>query len=157
MADINDGKPIAFEQGGKIALTDSGTEHVFVNRERGTLQVEDGGYEVLEWHDRGTPKLPREGSGQYSTVRLSLKLTKLEATSLVSLSKKRAAAPGDVYEYTSLVITFPIDKGLAAGTKRTYTGVFFARPAVIREGQELDTIELEMKSILPLGTDAAHS
>lgn len=153
MADINNGKPLAFEQGGILTLTDGSDVWTVINRERGTLQVDEGGYQVVEWHDRGTPKLPREGSGIPSRIRLTLKLTKLESDSLADLSKKRAAAPGDVYPFDSMVIEFVLDKTPTAFSKREFTGVHFARPAVVREGQELDTVELEFLSTDPLGDD----
>lgn len=152
---INNTQPIRFEAGGTATFTDSAALDVEVNnREKGTLEVEQGGYEVLDYQNKGLNQIPLEGDQVMSRIRMRMKLTKKGTNDIMSLSQARDTTTGLVKVYT-LVVRWLDHKNVATYTQHTFTNVFFTRPARIVEGTRFDTVEVEMMSTNPQSTYAA--
>lgn len=155
MAAINDGQPIRFEAGGTITFTDSGSLNVEVNnRERGTLEVQDGGHEVLPFNNKGVMQTPLEGDELPSTIRLRVKLTKKHTNDIITLSQNRDTSTGRVKIYT-VVVKWLDHKNVSTFTSHTFAGVYFASKVRVTEGDRFDTVEIMLNSTTALATYAA--
>lgn len=158
MADINTKLPMRFESGGEFALLDGATEYTFKQIDPGTLQYEPGGYEPLNYTDRGEQQFPLEGDERLSIIRLQLKLSEFEASKVLALSRARDTGTGKMKAY-GLELRWRDYKGATAGDKVTFaaTDGYFTKPAMVRAGERFDTVEIEMAFIDPLGTIATHT
>lgn len=156
MPDINATQPIRFEAGGIFRIYDGASLDVTViNREKGTLEIEQGAYEILDYQDRGVNQPSLEGDEQPSTVRLRVKTVKRHTNDLMQLGQARDTATGLKKRY-NVDISVPDFKGAATGTKYTFTGVSFVRPPRIVEGTRFDLAEIELVSTNPQATYAAY-
>lgn len=154
MADttINNGSPLRFEAGGVFRLTDGATDYAIVNRDRGTLQIEEGGYEVLRYRDRDANKLPLRGGEEPTKIKLTMKLTSLNTADIVALSKKKESAKNLMYSF-AVAIEWPDTDATATIHKRSFASAYFVKPAMVKEGADFDTVEIEMEAVAGLGTD----
>lgn len=156
---INAGLPIKFDLGGTVTVTDGSTDYVLHNRAPGTLQVEPGGYEQLEFTELGAVQTPIEGNQKPTMVRLSLRLTHGDTTDIIALSKARVSGTGTIraVKTYSVKIVWPQVVGQTTLKQLALTGCWFAGPVKIKEGNEFDTVEVELKSSDALGTDTPYT
>lgn len=156
MADINATQPIRFNAGGIFRIYDGASIDVtLINRESGTLEIEEGKYEDLSYQDRGVNQTSLEGDEIPSMIRIQCKLVKTHTNSLRALAAARNTSAGKFTEY-SIDISIPDYKGAATGTKYTFTGCYFPKTPRVREGTRFDINEVEIVSRNPLATVAAY-
>jgi len=153
---INTGQPLRLEQGGLLKLIDGATDpYEIQNREKGTVQLEDGWYEPLRYNNKGQMQVPVEGDERPSTFRATLMLTSTAAGQLLVVSQGRNTAAGLLKVYI-LEVHWPAYKGATTGHKATIANAYFLKPVQIQEGQEFDTVTIEMESSEPKWTLATY-
>lgn len=148
---INTAQPLRLEQGGLFRLVDiadASAAYEVQNREKGTVQLKDGWYQPLRYTNKGEMQVPVEGDEQPSTLRATLKLTSMEADELLTISQQRNTADGKLRRFT-VELQWPEYKGGAVLWSAILTNACFISPVEITEGQEFDTVTLEMESSEP--------
>lgn len=145
----NTAQPIRFEAGGILRLVDGASSYVFAALEPGSLEIDAGGYEPLNYTDRGEQQAPLEGDERLTTVKVRAKLTRgTGAGELVTLSSARDATAGLMKIY-QLEIEIPHFKGASAKQKMVLANTYFTKPAMVKASERYDTVELEMQSTEP--------
>mgnify|MGYP007117021471 CR=1 FL=1 len=152
---INSGQPLRFEQGGVLRLSRGGTDYAVVNRDKGTVQFEDGWYDALRYNDRGQMQVPLEGDERPSTLRATVKLTSVATAQLLALAQTRDTSTGKVAVWT-VQLDFPAYKGATTGHRFSIANAYFLKPVQVQEGQEFDTVTIEMESSEPNWTLATY-
>jgi hypothetical protein len=152
---INTAQPLRLEQGGRLRIIDGATTYEVQNRDKGTVQLADGWYEPLRYNNKGEMQVPVEGDEQPSTLRAVVKLTSFDASQLLTVAQQRDTSTGKLKTY-SLEIDWPDYKGASTGHKATIANAYFIRPVQIQEGQEFDTVTIEMESSEPKWTLAGY-
>lgn len=147
---INSTKPLILELGGVVRLVDGSSGYDFQQKERGTLEIEPGGYEVLRYQNSGINQIPVEGSEGTTKVRLRVKLTSLAATQIVTLLQARDTATGLVKVYGLEVIWYKTKDPASESHKATLTEVYASAQPKIKAGTDFDTVEIELESNDPL-------
>ena len=154
MPTINDGQPLRLEQGGKLRLEDmddADAAYEAVNRDKGTVQLEDGWFEPLRYNDRGQMQVPLEGDERPSTFRATLKLTSADADELLTLAQQ-IGATGLMRKWRVQVV-WPRWKGETTNPHTaTIENAYFLKPVQVTEGQEFDTVTIEMEASEALWT-----
>lgn len=158
MADnnINTGDPIRFESGGIFKLDDGTDTHTIETTEPGTLQVEEGGRQALEYKDRGTPQTPVRGDKEYSEIRLNVKLTSMAAGEVLKLLGEDASSGANPTTFSSLEISWKDDPDASTGDRLTFTTVWAPHPPRIRAGAEFDTVEIALRTTDSFATKATY-
>jgi hypothetical protein len=147
MPDINDTIPICIEAGSTIELVESATTHTLKNLEAGTLEFTKPLRKAKEYTDRDAIQTPLEsGVTIPGTVKMTVKLTKYEATNWWNLIHTAGAA-GLVKLFTTLTIKVPDYFGHTAGTQFIFTDLWLNRedPPTVKAGQDFDTVTCAFK------------
>lgn len=149
MPNVNQGLPIRLEANGVIQLVDGVTEYDIFALEPGTVEIHPGFYEPLTYKDRGEQQPPLEGDEQLSTVRLTLKLTTLQASEVYAILTSRAS--DGKMKLFSFVAKWKDTKHGGTYEVATIANCFLSNGApVIRTSDRFDLLEIEMMSIEPL-------
>ncbi len=146
MANVNTAKPIPFESGGIFTLTASAVDYVFFQIEPGTLRFEPGGYEPLNFTDRGVQQSPLEGDERISKISVDLKLTSLAATQVYTLLSARDTATGLMKQFT-VKIQWPTVKGGVTGHQILATRCYAATVSPIEAGTKFDIVKVMLESL----------
>lgn len=152
---INTAQPLRLEQGGLLKIVDGATTYELQNREKGTLQIKDGWYGVLRYHNKGEMQVPVEGDEQPSTGRFTLKLTSFDSAQAATLAQQRDTTTGKLKTY-SLEVHWPDYKGATTGHKATIANAYLVEGIDIQEGQEFDTVTFAFESSEPKWTIAGY-
>lgn len=150
---INNDTPKRFEAGGKFILIDGATEYELLQMEPGSVSLEPGGYEPLNYTDRGVQQFPLEGDERLSMIKATLKLSEFDSSTLIALGNGRDTSTGKMKAF-GVRIEWYDHKGAATGDSAAYanTKCYFTKPPVIKTGDKFDTVEIELASISPLPT-----
>jgi len=155
MANLNAGKPIRWENGGKVLIGSDPIKNIV----EGTLQYDIPGYEPVPNMDRGELTEIIAGNQRPCRVRLSLKYTGLVESDalleklmgpLASNNVANVTNTGELFTFTLTVVS-PKGKGVTgAGSANQYVftkcylpdGVSYRSAA----GTNFDTLELDLVS-----------
>lgn len=144
------------EAGAIIQIGDGVTTYDLKVYEPGTLEIEEGWYEPLEFTDRGAQQTPYEGDERPSTIRIQAKYTgRHNAADLSKHVSQRDTTTGLMKLFT-ITIKDPDVKGGATGQQRQFTSCWLARGAIFRAGQRFDTADIEFRSKLVQPTTATY-
>lgn len=155
MANINTAKPIPFESGGIFTLTSGATDYVFFNINPGTLRFVPGGYQPLNYTDRGVQQSPLEGDERLSRIEVDIKLTTLAASQAYQLLTARDTTTGLMKQHT-VKIQWPTVKGGATGHQVTATRCYCPTLPTIEAGTEFDTMKIVLESLDALPAPATY-
>jgi len=154
MADVNvnTNTPIRFEAGGILRINDGTNDYTVINRENGSITIKEGGYEALEYNDRGTPATPVEGDAMPTTIEFSMKLSRFSGTGeVMTLSQLRDTTTGLKRLFT-LSWDVPLVKGGTTKEKGSIASCWFDGQPEIKQGDKFDTVNVKFKSKTPLVT-----
>lgn len=151
MADTNTNllQPMRFEAGGVFRITDGATDYALRNRQKGSVNLKWATYEPLPWQENGINQVPLEGDNQVPEVEVTIKLSKDDATDIMTLMAKRntSSLQGLVYAYT-VVIQIPYYRGATTGRKFTLTSAYFMPgETAYQAGTDFDTLKFKMGAV----------
>jgi hypothetical protein len=148
--------PIRFEAGGVLNINDGTTDYTVVALEPGTVEMQDGGYEPLPYHDRDELQDPYEGAERPSTFKCQVKFS--GGTGAADLHKHvvtRDTSTGKMKLYT-ITVKIPDYKGAITGKQASCAKMFLVARPGIKMGVQFDMLELDMQSSEPNWTWATY-
>lgn len=157
MANKNDGTPLRWENGGRALLGSSGHTVLFI--EKGSVELEEGGYETFPIMDRGdfTDDVI-VGDERPSRVNFAVKVTSVtyDASDLYSLIKPTPT--NGVITLFPVALEFPDYRGASVGKKATFNKCFLDGPLPLSAGQAsgMDMLRFSLMSLEPFPTWADY-
>lgn len=149
MADKNNGTPLRWENDGTILIGSSGHNVLFV--EKGSVEVEEGGYENFPIMDRGVfTGDVIAGDERPSRLNFSVKVTSATFTTASDLYQllKQTIAGGKITTFP-VALEFPDTKGASTGQKATFNNCFIDGSLPISAGQAsgMDMLRFSLMSL----------
>lgn len=148
--------PVRIEAGCVLKITDGSTELTMVAKEPGTLEMKDGWYEALPYHDRDELQDPYEGAERPSTFKCTFKFSGgSHANDLYKHLQQRDTSTGKMKLYT-ITLDVPDYKGASTGDRFSCAKMYLMESPVIKGGREWDLLEVSMQSSEPKWTVATY-
>jgi hypothetical protein len=146
MANKNAGPPIRFENGGTLELgATGGAGDTILNVIAGTLQMQDGGYDMLKYKDRGVIQTPVQGDAKESTMSFDVRLNGQYDSGEVMKLLDSPVASG-LATLLKVVVKIPFVKGGATGIQFTMDNVYLPQQYQYQAGTEFDTLKITFES-----------
>lgn len=146
MANINAGPPIRFENGGTLELGATGASgNSVLNIVAGSLQMQDGGYELLEYKDRGAMQTPVQGDERPSTMSFDIRYNGQYDSGEVMKLLDSPVTSG-VATLLKVVVKIPFVKGGSTGISWTLDNAYVMDPPQFQAGSDFDTLKVTLKS-----------
>lgn len=125
-------------------LTAVGTIYTLIAAERGVVEWTEGGYEPIEYLDRGVMQDPLEGDERPTEVTLKVKYT--GSADVADVAKILAARDTNAkMNLFRLIVKIPDKKGAATGQSLTFAKCFVKAGGVkITGGKEYDVLDANL-------------
>lgn len=158
MATINDVLRFFSQWGGTIHVDDGTTEHALVNIDPGSLRLEEGHEEPVEFNDQGVVQTPMVGDARPSTIGFNLR--KGHHASDVTLDfdnfiRKLDAASATKKLY-DVRIQVPDYKGATTGWEVDFPDCWVRRLIPLQDGTPFPTLQIEFGSKTSRPTPARY-
>lgn len=139
-----------FQNGGKVTLTDGGSNYVILNIMDGSVEVEPGFREVHEYDDRGIMQTPIRGKDMPTKIKLKLRVgSGISSSSGEFVNIIRQAGVGDLVKlFTNIIIEIPDSRGGSTGHRLTQTNIYsWPESNKFKAGTPWDEMDFECRSI----------